>query len=140
MPRNVYSEINLHFVWHTKESRALIKPETQQTVHEAVRRRACAAEGVRVHAVGGTTNHVHMAVTIPPTLEISKWIGQVKGGSSHDLNELPIFGGSFEWQTGYGVVSFGTRDLPWTVGYIKNQKRHHDQESWQERLERIAAS
>ena len=137
MPRNVYSEINLHFVWHTKESRRLIRPETERTIHDFIWNRARAADGVFVHEIGGTTNHVHIAARVPPTIQITGWIGQVKGGSSHDANELPVFSGSFEWQTGYGVVSFGSKDLAWVVSYIRNQKRHHDENTWQERLERI---
>ncbi len=54
MPRNVYSEINLHFVWHTKESRFLIKPAMQQTVYDHVRRRAIEPGGIYVHEIGGT--------------------------------------------------------------------------------------
>ena len=137
MPRNVYSDIKLHLTWHTKESRFLIKPEMVQTVHDAICKRATAADGVVVHEIGGTMNHVHLAVTVPPTLLVSEWIGKVKGGSAHDLNELPIYSGGFQWQTGYGVVSFSSRALPWVKKYIRNQKQHHKQETIKEVLERI---
>lgn len=137
MPRNVYSEIYLHVTRHTKESRFLIKPEMEQTVYDHIRRRAIAPGGVFVHEIGGTENHIHIAAKIPPTLLISEWIGQTKGGSSHDLNELPMYGGAFRWQTGYGVVTFGAKNLPWIKQYIRDQKRHHDRGTWEERLERI---
>ncbi|MGC9453410.1 MAG: IS200/IS605 family transposase [Phycisphaerae bacterium] len=137
MPRNVYSEINLHFVWRTKESRFLIAPALERNVYEAIVHRARMDEGVCVHGIGGTANHVHMAVTVPPTIEVSRWIGRVKGGSAHDINELPAFAGAFQWQTGYGVVSFGSRALPWVKAYIRDQKQHHENGTWQERLERI---
>jgi hypothetical protein len=39
----------------------------------------------------------------------------------HDLLKQKVL----QWQTGYGVVSFGTGDLPWVVAYIQNQKQHH---------------
>jgi putative transposase len=118
MPRNVYSEISLHVVWHTKGSRFLIKPHAEQAVYDCIRRRAIEPGEVFVHEIGGTGSHAHLAATVPPTLLISEWIGRVKGGSSHDLNELPVFGGSFCWQTGYGVVSFGTKNLPW-IGRLR---------------------
>ena len=137
MPRNVYSEIHLHVVWHTKESRALIKPQMEQRVYDCIRRRAIAPGGVYVHEIGGTPTHVHLAATVPPMLLASDWIGKLKGGSSHDLNELAIFAGDFRWQTGYGVVSFGTKNLSWIRAYIRDQKRHHEQNTWAERLERI---
>jgi hypothetical protein len=35
------------------------------------------------------------------------------------------------------VVSFGTRDLPWVVAYIENQREHHARGTIHERLERV---
>ena len=40
------------------------------------------------------------------------------------------------WQAGYGIVSFGTRDLPWVVAYVRNQKKHHADGTTHDRLER----
>jgi putative transposase len=42
-----------------------------------------------------------------------------------------------QWQAGYGVVSFGTKDLDWVKAYIQNQREHHAQGTAQDRLERI---
>jgi hypothetical protein len=51
-------------------------------------------------------------VTLPPTILISEFIGGIKGGSSHDVNHQGQGNAKLlEWQAGYGVVSFGTRDL-----------------------------
>lgn len=138
MPHNYYSEINLHLVWHAKESRPLLTPEIEPAVHRYLRQRLINTPGIYVHAVGGTETHVHLAVTIPPTVTISELIGQLKGASSHEINhsnatrDKPL-----EWQTGYGVVSCGTKDLPWVVAYIQNQKQHHARGTAEERLERI---
>ena len=44
---------------------------------------------------------------------------------------------ALEWQTGYGVVSFGAKDLPWVVAYIQNQREHHARAGTHDRLERI---
>jgi hypothetical protein len=54
---------------------------------------------------------------------ISRWIGQLKGGASHDVNHQagnrqPVL----EWQAGYGAVSFEKGDLRWVVNYIRNQQ------------------
>ncbi|MDD4890418.1 MAG: IS200/IS605 family transposase [Phycisphaerae bacterium] len=137
MPRNVYSEINLHFVWHCKNSANMIKPATEQKIYDLIRNRALETKHLFVHEIGGTPSHVHLAVTVPPTIEPSRWIGAVKGGSSHDTNEqILVFDSGFEWQTGYGVVSFGTKDIPWVVDYIKNQKEHHRKGTIFDRLER----
>ncbi len=46
---------------------------------------------------------------------------------------------ALEWQAGYGVVSFGTGDLPWVRDYVRNQREHHARGKVEDRLERITA-
>jgi REP element-mobilizing transposase RayT len=77
-----------------------------------------------------------LAVTLAPTIGISELIGQLKGASSHEVNERQGRK-AIQWQAGYGIVSFGTKDLPWVVEYIRNQKAHHANGTIVDRLERI---
>ena len=139
MSRNYYSEINLHLVWHTKNSLPLLTPTVEPLAHQSLTKRIVDWPGAFVHAIGGIETHVHVVVTVPPTLLISDFLGQLKGGSSHDVNHRgPGNSKSLEWQAGYGVVSFGTGDLPWVVAYVRSQREHHANRTAQERLERIA--
>mgnify|MGYP001815144354 CR=1 FL=1 len=82
--------------------------------------------GAYVHEIGGTETHVHVCVTVVPTILMSEMIGQLKGGSAHEVNEkIGHRSKRLQWQTGYGVVSFGTRDLDWVKTYVRNQREHH---------------
>jgi len=138
MSRNYYSEINLHLVWHTKNSLPLLTPKVEPLTHGFLRNRITETSGVFLHEIGGIENHFHVAVTIPPTLMISEWVGKLKGGSAHDVNDkMGLKQKVLQWQTGYGVVTFGTRDLEWVMSYIRNQRVHHQGKSAQPRLERI---
>ncbi len=87
--------------------------------------------------IGSTETHVHVVVSIPPTLVIADWIGKLKGASSHYVNTELINRKVLEWQTGYGVVSFGTKDLKWVIEYVRNQKEHHAKGTTVDRLEKI---
>jgi len=137
MSRRSYSEINLHFVWHVKSSLPMITSEIEPRLYKHIRSYALQSPGLIFHEIGGTETHVHTAVTIPPTLLISAWIGKLKGASSHHVNHKLANRKLLDWQTGYGVVSFGTKDLEWVVDYICNQKEHHKKGTTVERLERI---
>ena len=88
-------------------------------------------------AIGGTGDHVHLAVTVPPTLLVSEWIGELKGASAHYMNHTLANRKVIEWQSGYGVVSFGTKAMPWVVRYVENQREHHAKRTTYERLERV---
>lgn len=138
MSRNYYSEINLHIVWHTKQSLPLLTPAIESATHALLRQRLVDTEGIFVHEIGGTENHVHMCLTVPPTTLVSELIGQLKGATSHEINQRnPTRDKLLQWQSGYGVVSFGTKDLPWVREYVRNQKQHHTAGTVPERLERM---
>lgn len=137
MPRNVYAEINLHLVWHTKHNTPAITEIIEDRLYRYLRNYAAKTPEIIMHAIGGTENHVHIAVSVPPTLTVSEWIGKMKGASAHYINHEIAKRKILEWQTGYGVVSFGTKDMSWVVQYIQNQKEHHMKKNIQDRLERI---
>ena len=123
MSRNYYSEIHLHLTWHTKASTPMLTPDVERFVHRWLKKRIVETPGLFVHEIGGTENHVHLALTIPPTIVIADLIGQLKGGSSHDANQhFGLSGKTIFWQSGYGVVSFGTANLDWVKAYIRNQR------------------
>lgn len=125
MPRNVYDELNFHITWHTKKNQSILTPEIENRLHQYLHHRVLETAEVTFHEIGGTENHIHLAVSIPPSLLISDWIGKLKGASSHYVNHEIVNRKLLEWQEGYGVVSFGSKDLIWVKTYIQNQKQHH---------------
>ena len=138
MSRNYYSELHVHVTWHTKGNLPLLTPELEAKVHTHLRHRCAQTPGVIVHAVNGTPTHVHLCATVPPTLTLSEWIGQLKGGSAYEVNHTNVTRDTLlEWQAGYGIVSFGTKDLPWVVQYVDRQKEHHRSGRVFSRLESI---
>lgn len=137
MPRNVYWELFYHIVWRTKDSAPLLTPNVEPLTHKYLTHRALQTPDAIVHAIGGIENHIHLAVSLPPTVELAKWIGDLKGACAHAINHGPSDLGTLAWQAGYGIVSFGKRDLPWVVDYIHHQREHHAAGRAQDRLERI---
>jgi putative transposase len=121
-------QLYYHVVWATRGREPLIVQSIEPLVHRQLRLIA-QHQHVTVHAVGGTDDHIHMAITIPPTLAVATAMKHIKGVSSHDMS-LEI-GGTFGWQADYGINTFSERHLPRVVAYIENQRRHHaDQTLW----------
>ena len=134
----VYCEINFHITWHTKNSLPMIRERIEDRLYHYLTHRILETPEVRLHAIGGIETHVHIGLSAPPNLLISDYIGQLKGSSSHYINH-EIEPKALQWQRGYGIVTFGTKDLPWVIGYIKNQKEHHRRGTTHDRLERFAS-
>ncbi len=115
-----------HVVWATRGRRPAIDGEGPRTVERSIRA-TCHAYRAIVHAVGVMPDHVHLAVSIPPSVAVSTLVGRIKGPSSHLLNHQsgPDAPEPFAWQAEYGVLSFGERNLPDVVAYIENQETRH---------------
>ena len=137
MSSHVFHEIFLHLNWHTKADRPLLTQPLEPAVHQFLRDRCRLSKGIFFHAVGGTENHIHLAVNIEPSVCISDMVGELKGACSHDINQIEKQK-VLEWQRGFGIVSFGKQQLDWVVAYIANQKQHHAQGETHERLEKVS--
>ena len=70
-------------------------------------------------------DHVHMVVSIPPAISVSKFVGQIKGVASTRFNKSGIRDVPFKWQDEYGAFSFDAKRLPNYIAYVERQKEHH---------------
>lgn len=129
----VYSEINFHINWHTKNNLPLITPPVETKLYGFLKHKIIETPEVYFHAIGGIENHIHLAVSVPPSLLMSDWIGKLKGSSSFEINHVSNRK-LLQWQRGYGIVSFGTKDLQWVINYVLNQKEHRRKGTIYERL------
>ena len=124
MSNSVYSEINFHITWHTKTSLPMINVRIEDRLYHYLTHKILETPGARLHAIGGIKTHIHIGVSLQPNLHVSDWIGKLKGSSSYYINH-EVQPKALEWQRGYGIVTFGTKDLQWVIDYINNQKEHH---------------
>jgi REP element-mobilizing transposase RayT len=76
-------------------------------------------------ALNGMSDHVHLVVSFPTTITIANLVKQVKGVSSHFVNETLRPEAQFKWQGGYGAFTVSRWDLPKIIKYVKRQKEHH---------------
>ena len=76
--------------------------------------------------------------TIPTTISVSEFIGQIKGFCAFEINKL--YGDKYiEWQEGFGVVTLSRTGIPFVKKYIKNQKKHHLENTIVDILEKFLA-
>lgn len=117
-------QLYYHLVWATKERLPLIQPSWEGDLHRYIIGKADGL-GCIVHGVNGTEDHIHLVVSIPPTLAISEFVKKIKGSSSNYRNKTMTADDRFQWQAGYGVFSLGKRQLETAIAYVENQKQHH---------------
>jgi putative transposase len=82
--------------------------------------------------VGGVADHIHMLISIPATMPISKAMQLIKGGSSKWIHDTFPEQCQFAWQEKYGAFSVSFSQLDVIVEYIRNQEEHHRKKTFQE--------
>lgn len=128
---NTYISLYVHYVFTTTQRLPLIKP--------GIRKRLWAymseiAKGHRMKAlsVGGTEDHVHILLSLPATVSVSKAIQLIKGSSSKWVSETFEGFTEFAWQEGYGAFSVSVSGIGETIRYIENQEVHHQKHSFRD--------
>jgi len=123
----------MHCVWATKGRRRLIKPELQQRLWPYLGGIARQNQ-MKALVVGGSEDHIHVLLSIPPTLSVAKSIQLLKGNSSKWIHETFKEQRDFEWQEGYGAFSIGISGVADTTKYIQGQVEHHKEMGFKEEL------
>ncbi|MGA2624516.1 MAG: IS200/IS605 family transposase [Bacteroidota bacterium] len=132
----IYHQLFYHVVWATKYRRAMISEEVERVLFPYLENKAKRFHCV-LHGINGIGNHVHVAMSIPPSVSISEIVGKLKGSSSYFLNKELQITEHFDWQDGYGVLSFSKKDLPKILHYIQEQKAHHQNGELNQSMERM---
>ena len=118
-----YIQIFIHLVFSTKNCDPLITTEIKPELHAYLGGLVRELKG-RAHAINGMPDHVHMLVSLPPTISISEALGFIKANSSGWVHQKwPD--SPFAWQLGYGAFSVSKSQVPAVTKYIRNQEQHH---------------
>jgi putative transposase len=121
----VFYKIFYHVTWTTDLRQSLISPKVEEVLYPFLENKAKRFKSF-ILGIGGTDNHIHVAITIPPSESVSDIVGKLKGSSSYFLNQELQITKYFGWQDGFGVLSFAEKDLKQILNYINRQKEHHE--------------
>jgi putative transposase len=125
---HIYAQNVIHVVFSTKDRRKTISAEFQPRMW-AYSAGICKKQGIFVHAIGGTEDHVHFLIQVPPAMALAKAVLAIKSNSSRWANAE---GHKLAWQQGYVAFSVSASIVPAVVRYIQNQEAHHRKMSFDE--------
>jgi len=126
-----FSSILIHCVWSTKKREPFLSSEVRHRLWPYLG--GIARENkMKALAIGGVADHVHMLISLPGTLSVSKALQLLKGNSSKWIHDTFPKLHSFAWQEGYGAFSIGISALDATVRYISDQVEPHRKKSFRD--------
>jgi REP element-mobilizing transposase RayT len=126
-----YVSAYFHCVFSTKERRPFITPELRDRLWPFLGGIARQNE-MKATEIGGVEDHIHILLSLPPTLPVSKAMQFVKGASSKWIHETFPGQRLFAWQEEYGAFSVSVSQLDRTIAYIRAQHEHHRKMTFQE--------
>jgi len=118
-------DLKYHIVWSTKYRKQILRGDVADRARTLIRE-ICKAEDAEIIRGHISKDHVHLFVSVPPYISVSKFVQRVKGKTSRKLlmeySRLnKQFWGRHIWGRGYFVVSSGNITDEMIKQYIENQ-------------------
>ena len=133
MPHS-FNKIWIHAIWATKDRVPMIHSTVEQKIFlyisEQFRELGCP-----IRIINGMPDHIHCLFLLNPQKSIADIVKQIKGSSSHFINQNNLIVEKFAWQTGYAAYSVSESAVEKVFEYIKNQKSHHQKKTFQQEYE-----
>jgi putative transposase len=128
---NTYTCLHYHVIFSTKHRERWITQDIEQRIWEYLGGIA-RQNDLKPLMIGAVEDHIHMLLTVPPSLSVSDALKRIKGGSSGWVKEnFPSLQG-FGWQDGYGAFTVSKSQIHEVDEYIRNQREHHRVKTFQE--------
>ena len=118
-------DIKYHLVWITKYRKPAITGQIASRTRELIRQ-VCQENDTEILAGHVSKDHIHLLVSAPPDLSVSKLVQYIKGYSSRKLQmeykEIKKqFWGQHLWARGYFAASSGNVTNEVIAEYIRTQ-------------------
>jgi putative transposase len=118
-------DVKVHLVWITKYRKKVLRGQIAERTRELIRE-ICKTNDVVIVSGHVAVDHVHLLVSYPVHLSVSKVVQYLKGKSSRrmlqEYTELrKMFWGQHLWARGYFAASVGTVTDEMIKEYIEKQ-------------------
>jgi putative transposase len=128
MPQSLV-KILAHIIFSTKNRNNLITPEIEPDLfgymHGIIENNKS-----KLLLANGSSDHVHLLVSLGKTISISELIGDIKRDTSKWIKPKGREFRDFYWRVGYGAFSVGQSQVKQVIRYIEQQKEHHIKKSF----------
>ena len=127
-------DLKYHVVFCTKYRFRVLTGQVATRARELVRE-VCAANYIDIVSGSMSPDHIHLLLSIPPSISVSKALQYIKGKPGRKLlqefNELrKRYWGQHIWARGYFVVTVGNVTAEEVQKYIEEQEEHHKKDDF----------
>lgn len=135
MAQTIFDMI-VHVVFSTKSRAKLIDPKIEEELFAYIGGIGN-AYGSKLICANGTSDHVHLLVSLNKNILVPYLIGKIKRDSSKWIKTKAVKYSKFGWQDGYAAFSVGHTQIDAVKKYIRNQKEHHRQSLFEDEMRKF---
>jgi len=129
-----FPRIWVHLVFGTKNRQLFITPDIESKIYRFIKSQMI-DKGCFVKSINGMPDHIHILTLLNQNISLADLVKQIKGSSSHWVNQHNIYSQKFAWQTGYGAFSVSESQISKVDAYITNQKAQHQTKTFMDEYE-----
>ena len=127
-------DLKYHVIFCTKYRYRILTGEVSNRTRELIRE-ICCANYVDIVSGSLSPDHVHLLLSVPPSISISKIVQYIKGKSGRKLLQefehlKKRYWGQHLWARGYFAVTVGNVNEQEVQEYIENQELHHKEDNF----------
>ena len=105
----------------------MFKTQEHKNLFEQILRTIATRHKIKLIEVAIMPDHVHLVVSLPPTMSVSNAVHLLKGASAHEIfKKKPDFRKRYPrghfWSPGKFYRTTGDADLGTVINYVKEQK------------------
>ncbi|MCE1165994.1 MAG: IS200/IS605 family transposase [Bacteroidetes bacterium] len=126
------TRIWIHLVFSTKERIPLITDSFEKKLYSHIERKLSFEFDCIPEAINGMGEHIHAFFRMSGKHSLENIVKNLKGESSHWINQNGFLRERFAWQTGYCAFSISVDKVEVVKKYVRNQKKHHEKKSFLE--------
>jgi putative transposase len=127
-------DLKYHVVFCAKYRYRILTGEVGERTRALIRE-ICQANYVDIVSGSMSPDHIHLLLSIPPSISLSKIVQYIKGKSSRKLlmefeHLRKRYWGQHLWARGYFAVTVGNVNSEDIQKYIENQATHHKEDNF----------
>ncbi len=131
------SQLWVHIIFSTKNRHPFLKDAlVRERLYDYIKA-ICHTKNCNAKIVNGIEDHLHILVSLHKNISLSKLVEEIKRSSSKWIKTLDHSLCQFYWQNGYGAFSVSQSNVERVKWYIKNQREHHQKQSFQDELRKF---
>lgn len=131
-----YKQIYYQIVFGTKNRKPSIDEKNESELYKYIwgvlKNKQC-----KLYRINGMPDHIHIFCDLHPSISLSNLVKDIKVSTNLWIKQSGLFPEFDGCQEGYGAFTYSIREKETIVNYIKNQKEHHKNETFENEFKRL---